>query len=79
MKEIEKSLAFAQDRTEEVCGLSCEDINDLFLNFQNRLNFLENKVENLETEVNDLEAENLKMTKNIENLEVNYKLYKTED
>ena len=48
---------------QSVCGYDCQDIMD-------RFDSLEDEVKTLKVKVNDLEAENLEMTKKINKLEV---------
>ena len=44
---------------DSVCGGSCTDFNEAFDRVLNELDFLKDKVQNLEEKVDDLEAQNL--------------------
>ena len=54
-----------------ICVSSCVDFNEAFDRVLNELDFLKDKVQNLEEKVDDLEAQNLILENKIENLEQN--------
>ena len=56
---------------DSVCGSDCTDFNEAFDRVLNELDFLRQKVQNLEEKVENLEEQNLILENKIENLEKN--------
>ena len=57
---------------DSVCGSDCTDFNEAFDRVLNELDFLKDKVQNLEEKIDDLEAQNLILENKIQLLEVGY-------
>ena len=55
---------------DSICGSDCTDFNEAFVRVLNELDFLKEKVQNLEEKVDDLEAQNLILENKIQLLEV---------
>ena len=57
---------------DSICVSSCTDFNEAFDRVLNEIDFLKDKVQNLEEKVDNLEAQNLILENKIENFEVSY-------